>query len=62
MNQGSQFKAMDSYFQSLLSETVAEPLAPQPELAQPLSTPAPLLNPWLNNRLVWPIFWLRSSH
>ena len=45
MNQGSQFKAMDSYFQSLLSETVAEPLAPQPELAQPLSTPAPFAEP-----------------
>ena len=45
MNQGSQFKAMDSYFQSLLSETVAEPLAPQPELAQSLSTPAPFAEP-----------------
>lgn len=45
MNQGSQFKAMDSYFQSLLSETVAEPLAPQPELTQPLSTPAPFAEP-----------------
>lgn len=45
MNQGSQFKAMDSYFQSLLSENVAEPLAPQPELAQSLSTPAPFAEP-----------------
>lgn len=45
MNQGSQFNAMDSYFQSLLSENVAEPLAPQPELAQSLSTPAPFAEP-----------------
>jgi purine-binding chemotaxis protein CheW len=45
MSQGSQFKAMDSYFQSLLSETVAAPLAPQPELAPSLAAPAPFAEP-----------------
>lgn len=45
MTQGSQFKAMDSYFQSLLSETVSEPLAPQPEIVLPAVTQVPYAEP-----------------
>lgn len=59
MNQRSQFKAMDSYFQSLLSETVVEPLAPQPELAQPLSTPAPFAEPVIEQQTRLADLWLK---
>ncbi len=45
MSQDSQFKAMDSYFQSLLSETVSEPLVPQPVLAKELAIAVPFAEP-----------------
>jgi purine-binding chemotaxis protein CheW len=45
MSQDSQFKAMDSYFQSLLSETVSEPLIPQPVLAKEPVLAVPFAEP-----------------
>lgn len=61
MTQGSQLKAMDSYFKSLLSETVTDNVPQVVPVKAGCGGTGSFAGPWLSNRPVWPTCWLKLS-